>query len=336
MTGVARRDAIDAPRPTTGCIGTDRSAIDAFRNLAACGRLDQPGGGRTWARFEALADASRASLSAGRLLEAHADGQSILIESGCAEPEAFGLLGVWASDGGDDPVRLRRTAHGYVLQGTKAFCSGAPVLDHALVSATSGGDRWLALVDLRDDRVVVAPSTWTGAGMRETATRSVELHDVPVVDVVGPAGWYLERPGFWYGAIGVAASWFGGAAGVFDTLQAGTSDRDPHRLAHLGEADATIHAMAATLEAAAGRIDAGTLDPPSAHRLALQVRGVVAPGCLTVIEHAAAALGPRAMAFDRDHGQRIVDLDLYVRQDHGRCDREQLGRLVLDTRSLAC
>ena len=98
--------------------------------------------------------------------------------------------------------------------------------------------------------------------------------------------------------------------------------------AHLGEAEAVAYSMEATLERAARQIDDDPDDRAAAHRRALAVRGVVARGCLAVLEHAAAALGPRAMAFDGDHAQRIVDLDVYVRQDHGRRDAEQLGRLV--------
>ena len=37
---------------------------------------------------------------------------------------------------------------------------------------------------------------------------------VPMSLSVGPPNFYLERPGFWFGATGVAACWFGGASGL--------------------------------------------------------------------------------------------------------------------------
>ena len=319
------------PRPNDAS-GT----LAMFRTLAAEGRLEQPGGGRTWARLGALADGSRSSLSAGRLFEAHADGQSILLEAGWTEPETLGLLAVWASESRSTPVRLERSTSGWRLWGTKPFCSGAPVVDHALVTARDGTEVRLGLVDLHGAGVAVGPSAWVGHGMRSALTRSVDLDGAPVLDVVGGPGWYLERPGFWHGAVGVAASWFGGALGVLDTLRAGVEGDDPHQLAHLGEAEADAYSMEASLERAAHQIDDDPADAVAAHRRALAVRGVVARGCLALLEHAAAALGPRAMAFDGDHAQRIVDLDVYVRQDHGRHDAERLGRLVLTGAGPGC
>lgn len=327
----------DSPR--AGDPGTDRDASwdleepgigteDSLESRAAQGRLDQPGAGRTEARFRALAAASRRSLGVGRLVEAHADGQSILLEAGWTDPEALGLLGVWASDRSRAPVRIEPTPDGLVLRGTKAFCSGAPLVDHALVTAASDEGVHLCIVDVRGAGVQVEAARWVGLGMREAATRSVRFDDAPVVEVVGAPGWYLERPGFWHGAVGVAASWYGGALGVLATMRAGVGADDAHPLAHLGEADAIAYAAGAALERAARAIDRDPTGFEPAHRRALQVRRVVADGCLRIIEHSSGALGPRGLAFDADHAQRVVDLDLYVRQDHGRQDSEQLGRLV--------
>lgn len=332
MTGTLR-PSVAGPDPWSRsaageAAGDGESAAATFRQQVAAGRLDQPGDGATLDRFGALADAGRRSLSAGRLLEAHADAQSILLESGWDEPESLGLLGVWASDRSREPVTIERTAGGSAVRGTKPFCSGAPLLDHALVTATDGTERRLCLIDLHEPSVVVHPSTWTGLGMRETQTRSVELRDTPVVELVGGPGWYLDRPGFWHGAVGVAASWFGGALGVLDTLRAGVDADDHHQLSHLGDAEALGYAVAAVLERAAHQIDSDAGNRDGAHRRALQVRRVVAPACLAIAEHAAGALGPRVLAFDGAHAQRVADLDVYVRQEHGRRDAEALGRLV--------
>ena len=311
-------------------------ALEVFRERARSGRLPQPGSGTTVDRFTTLADAGRRSLSAGRLFEAHTDAQTILLEAGWDDPEALGLLGVWASDRHRDPVELRRAPHGWTVRGNKPFCSGAPLLDQALVTAASGADRHLCLIDLGDPTVEIHPSTWAGTGMRGTATRSVELRDTPVTALVGGVGWYLERPGFWHGAVGVAASWFGGALGILDTLRAGVDGDDPHQLAHLGDADALGYAVAGALELAARQIDDDPGDGEAARQRALRVRRVTASACLAIIEHAAGALGPRSLAFDGDHAQRVADLDLYVRQDHGRRDAETLGRLVAAREDRSC
>jgi alkylation response protein AidB-like acyl-CoA dehydrogenase len=338
MTDLASSRSPSAPGGQVGAGAPDGpgSVVEQFRRAAAQGRLDQPGQGRTADRFDRLAAVSRGSLGAGRLFEAHADGQSILLESGCDEPERFGLLGVWASEGPGAPVRVVATSSGTTLHGTKSFCSGAPVLDHALLTVGEGDDRRLVLIAPRGPGVVVGPSTWVGPGMRSALTRSVELDGAPVLAELGGPGWYLRRSGFWHGAVGVAASWFGGAVAVCDTMAAGVAADDPHALADVGAADALVYSMQATLERAAGEIDRAPGDVVAAQRRSLAARRTIASGCIEILELAAAALGPRAMAFDAGHAERIADLDVYVRQEHGRRDAAQLGRLVTDARTGRC
>ncbi len=54
---------------------------------------------------------------------------------------------------------------------------------------------------------------WRNAGMAESDTRSVAVRRRPRRSGRQP-GDYLSRPGFWFGAIGVAACWLGGAQAV--------------------------------------------------------------------------------------------------------------------------
>ena len=158
-----------------------------------------PGSGATIRRFEVLAAASRRSLPLGRLYEGHADAIAILHEAGSAVPQ--GLLGVWASEGGDQPVVLVRRGGGqFTIDGTKVFCSGSTLARWALVTAHAGMEVQLVLIDLRADGVSLAEPTWVGAGMRSAETRSVVFRNAPVAALIGPPNWYLERVGFWHGA----------------------------------------------------------------------------------------------------------------------------------------
>ncbi len=80
---------------------------------------------------------------------------------------------------------------------------------------------------------------------------------------VGAPGEYLDRPGFWHGAIGVSACWLGGARAVAAPLyaRAARESVDPHTLAHLGAVDAAITAAEATLLSAACQVDADPAEP---------------------------------------------------------------------------
>ena len=80
----------------------------------------------------------------------------------------------------------------------------------------------------------------------------MQFTGAPAVSV-GTPGEYLDRPGFWHGAIGVSACWLGGARAVAAPLYArgARESVDPHTLAHLGAVDAAIDCRRS--DAAVGR-----------------------------------------------------------------------------------
>jgi alkylation response protein AidB-like acyl-CoA dehydrogenase len=218
-----------------------------------------------------------------------------------------------------------------MLDGTKMWCSGAGICTHALVTARLGaGGRGLFAVDLSDAKVCPLPSTWRNPGMAESDTRSVQFHNARAV-AVGAPGEYLDRPGFWHGAIGVGACWLGGARAVAEPLyeRAARESVDPHTLAHLGAVDAAIAAAEATLVSAACQVDA---DPSNrenrAELTARRARAVVETAVAEAITRTGRALGAAPLAQDARHVARVADLTMYVRQSHAERDLEQLGRLA--------
>jgi hypothetical protein len=121
------------------------------------------------------------------------------------------------------------------------FCSGARVLDRALVVAdavagASSSERLLLDVDVTAAGVEPLPGSWRTAAMADADTLDVAFHDVPVTDgdLVGEPGWYVDRPGFALGGAGVAAVWWGGTAGVLDRVLGHLCPvPDAHQLAHI-------------------------------------------------------------------------------------------------------
>ncbi len=144
----------------------------------------------------------------------------------------------------------------------------------------------------------------------------------------GPA---RERPGFAWGAIGVAAVWFGGAVGVARRVLEASLVREPDQVAlmHLGALDAELHAARCTLERAAVDLDAGALTGAAGWRAALRVRDVVAAAAEDVLLRAAHCLGPGPLATDEEHARRVADLELYLRQWHAERDQAALGHELL-------
>ncbi len=143
---------------------------------------------------------------------------------------------------------------------------------------------------------------------------------------VGAPGWYLTRPGFAWGGMGVAACWHGGARGLQASLEHKSAGRAGDLAAlHIGIVDAALYASAAVLGHAAAAIDAGRAQGADGEILALRVRAVVADTVERTIRQAGHALGPAPLAFDEDYARRVADLELYVRQHHAERDLARLG-----------
>lgn len=290
-----------------------------------------PAIGCTLDRWTALARLARIDLDAARLAEADLDARTIIGELEGPAPNAGQRWGVWASEPPDGIVHATPAPDGsWRLSGTKRWCSGAGSCSHALISARCGHERRLFALDL--DQPVVRPrlGEWVGLGMAGSATGSVELQDA-VGWPVGAPGAYLNRPGFWHGAIGVAACWYGGAVGVTTPLwdAVATGRADQHTLAHLGAVDTALAAARAMLRCAAHEIDdpSVTRDIGVSRRRALRVRAAVEDAATTAIERVGRALGPGPLAHLPGHAQRVADLGVYVRQSHAERDLAELGAL---------
>jgi alkylation response protein AidB-like acyl-CoA dehydrogenase len=289
--------------------------------------LPLPGEGRTRERWSALTAAARADVVVGRLLEAHADADAILAELTGARVAPDQWWGVWAAEPPTPVVDAERTPTGWVLSGTKPWCSGAGLCTHALVTVRVGGDRPLFGVNLDHPGVSVDLSGWAAAGMRRSATGAVSFDRVPAEPVGAPAD-YLQRPGFWHGGAGVAACWLGGAEKVADTLRRAGPRLDDHGAAHLGAVDAALAAARWSLLAAAAEVDDRPADVDAAMVRTARIRAVVEAAAVQTVDRVGRALGAAPLATDPSHTEAVSDLLVYLRQSHAERDLAGLGRLV--------
>lgn len=286
-----------------------------------------PGDGTTADQWEALATLAAHDLGAARAAEPHLDAIAILTQADRGEG-VTGTWGVFAAEGGPDPLIASGGLGAWVLTGTKPWCSLAATLDSALVTAaTETGERMLFAVDLRAPGISVDTDAWVARGLTEIPSGPVHFAGI-AAEPVGDPGWYLSRPGFALGGIGVAACWYGGAVGLGRTLANSVAARpDPLKLAHLGAVDELLQSSRRALAEAARLADEGY---PDGRVLAKRVRATVARACEEVLTHCAHALGPAPLALDARHAKRVADLELYVRQHHAEHDLASLGQAVVD------
>lgn len=312
------------------------AAAESGEDIGLCLELAQrwtpqfppPGSGATALRWRMLAAAAAGDLTAGRVLEPHLDAQAILHEAG--QPASPGVWGVFAAEAPGTALDAVEQDGEWTLHGSKPWCSLGDRLDRALVTAPTTAGRRLFAVDLHHPGVRARAGSWVSRGLRAVDSGPVDFQDVPA-QPVGEVGWYLTRPGFAWGAIGVAACWAGGAAALVDTLAERLAARDPEpiRALNLGAADAARFAATCALEAAATRVDAGTAAGEQGALLAARVRAVVHGACERILREVGHALGPAPLAFDEVHARRVADLQVYLRQHHGERDIADLGARVL-------
>lgn len=308
-------DAVDG-------LGTDISAT-----LAWAAEVAPPASvSATW---ELLASVAARDVAAARVLEPHLDALGILDEAAASgfapDLDLTGTWGVFAAEGPGMRLEARHRAGIWTLHGTKPWCSLAADLDRALVTAWIDDERrGLFALDLRDTAVTARRDPWHARGLDRVVSAPIDVEGARGVPV-GDAGWYLRRPGFAHGGVGVAACWWGGAVPLRAALaDAAAGDRaDQVSRVHLGRADTALWAARAVLVETARVFDAG--GTASEGLRAARARTVVADAVETTIAEAAHALGPLPLVADEAHARRVADLQVYVRQHHGDRDLARIG-----------
>ncbi len=322
--------------------GLARDAGELTDPLGAIALLDRhpeafppPGSGDTLSLWESLATVAAVSLTAARSIEPHLDALAILDEARSGGHEVPSVpdgstWGVFAAEGPGARLTAERSGTAVRLTGEKPWCSLADRLSHALVTAwDSDSTRRLYAVALGEaNHVSVRATTWAARGLTDVPSGPVDFQGAPA-EPVGPSGWYLDRPGFAWGGMGVAAIWFGGAVGVARRLVSGGREPDQVALMHVGAVDTSLWAARAVLADAASVVDGGRADGTDGAVLALRVRRVVAAAAEDVLARVAHATGPAPLALEEEHARRVADLQLYVRQEHAERDAANLGRTLL-------
>ncbi len=332
VAGLLRRWAGRARRGR----GDIQAGLGLARDVGAV--LPAPGVGSTAALWSALATLAATDLTVARVVEPHLDALAIMAQ--LPEPPDLDVIGagpdstwgVFAAEGPGRRLEAREDGDRWELDGVKPWCSLAADLSHAVVTAwTPAGKRRAFAVALDAIGVTVGAAPWHARGLRAVTSGPVTFDRVSAVPV-GPDEWYLRRPGFAWGGMGVAACWYGGAVGVARALadQARSRELDQVGLMHLGAVDNALHAARCVLLDAAGHVDAGAADGAAGRIAALRVRAQVAAAVEEILTRAGHAMGPAPLCFSEEHAGRVADLQVYVRQEHAERDQAALGRALLD------
>lgn len=299
-------------------------------------QLPLPAKGQTLERWHGLACVAGHDVGLCKLYEGHTDALAIMAELGALPPASGSTWGMWAAEPPQARVSITgknglgkgsRRSQGVRLEGRKAWCSGAAVLSHALITAWDDQNRQqLVAVLLDQPGVNVTADGWRAVGMGATGSVDVQF-DRALGQAIGAPGDYLSRPGFWHGGIGIAACWYGAACALAHHLQLHTQQHpEPHALAHLGAADAALHSAASVLRSSGRCLD----DWPTADAewIARRSRAVIESAAEQVILHVGRALGAGPYCKDSHFARLMADLPVFLRQSHAERDLAVLGQLT--------
>jgi len=265
-----------------------------------------------------------ASLPVARLYEAHVNALQLACRYGrdslasCAARDAADghLFALWVTDPPAGGLFLRPD---FVLEGGKAFCSGAGVATRALVTAqTATGAQMLVVPVPPQTRTL--PSKIKLAGMRAATTGSVDFDGMKVLpeNVLGMEGDYLREPVFSAGAWRSAAAALGGLCALVklhrrEILQR-HRDGDPHQQARFGQLMIAYETAYLWMRQAAQR---ACLEDDTADAIVAYInlsRLAVETACLDAMRLTQRSLG--LAAFMSGHRAELLcrDLATYLRQ----------------------
>ncbi|RSO36480.1 acyl-CoA/acyl-ACP dehydrogenase [Acinetobacter lactucae] len=291
--------------------------------------LPHPASGHTYQRWQLFGQIAGVDLSLAKLFESHCDALSILNELGYQQEIDNKTWAVWAADGGLAPLQVTND----LCNGIKPWCSGAEFIQKALMSyKDQQGQAQLCIADLSHPSITTDLNHWQAVGMHATQTAQVTFKNTPVQSVGEPNS-YLKRPGFWHGAAGVAACWYGAAVRLAGYLQESCqANPNPYKKLYLGEVAQQLEITKQYFQYVAELIDH---EPKLSHEREVRIlRAQTEQCCLSVIERVGKALGARPFCEDATFAQLMADLPVFIRQSHAAFDYEQIAELCVSEQSL--
>lgn len=304
----------------------------------------------TLVRWQILAYVASIDLTIVKWFESHLDALSILYEVGydkAVQDSLPGLWAVWAAEGPplhfeQDKVgqqgktslqgKVNGTIYGTIngtVNGTKAWCSGAHIVDYGLMTyRDENGNSQLLVVDMQQEGIAIDDTAWQAVGMQATDTATLHFNKVPA-EQVGAANSYLERVGFWHGAAGVAACWYGATTYLANYLLASYQHKpNDYKAMYLGEISTAMALTQQYFYYVANLIDSESQHQHS-HELAIRMlRANVEKLARQVLETVGQALGAAPFCTNAHFARLAADLPVFIRQSHGAFDLERIGKLT--------
>lgn len=292
--------------------------------LPICDQIPHPAQGQTFLRWQILAQVAASNLNLVKWFESHLDALSILHDLQYSGAKS-GLWAVWAAEGSPQPLTFEHAQ----CTGLKNWCSGANLVDHGLMTYKDENNQsQLLIVNMHEQGIDIRQTGWHALGMQYTETRAVYFEQVKAEKVGKPNG-YLNRVGFWHGAAGIAACWFGATLHLANYLtEAAKKNPNDFKQMYLGEVITAVQTTRQFFYALALKIDEA---PHLSHELDIRIlRAQTESTAEIILKNVGKALGARPYCEDKQFAQLSTDLPVFLRQSHAAFDLKRIGELTLE------
>jgi alkylation response protein AidB-like acyl-CoA dehydrogenase len=235
---------------------------------------------------------------------------------------------------------------GYVLNGTKAFCTSAGGARWALLlvnPAGPGGARHasasaaetvlLLACDLEDPSIKFDGSWWDPIGMRATVSHAVHFDQtfIPRANLVGAPGQYLRDGWQTCFVPQYAASFLGAAEAAYtygvDFLRTQNKTDDPYVLHHVAEMAMNVETMHLWLRHIATMWESGRY--AEAQAAGSRIRHIAEHLATETVDHCVRACGARVLNRPSPIERILRDLAIYVRHDNDDQVLATIGKQIL-------
>jgi alkylation response protein AidB-like acyl-CoA dehydrogenase len=312
-----------------------------------------------WAITHELA---RVDLSLARCWESHVN--AVVMLDGMAAPaqKARWFEGIvkrgelWGAWGGEPQARapgeaapfgttVTQVSGGYVVHGTKVFCSGAGALQWSILMVSTAGPggirhavgspetQLLLACELKDPSISIDTSWWNPIGMRSTCSHLVRFEHtfIPESNVVGYPGQYLKEAWQTRFVPQYAATFLGAADGVYDFARTFIASQrktgDPYVQQHIGQMAVNVASGRLWVQRVAELWDGGR--EKEAQSAGSMARHAIEHLALATLEHAIRACGARCLNHPSPVGRMSRDLSFYTRHDNDDHLLATIGRSML-------
>ena len=278
----------------------------------------------------------KANLSVGRIYEGHINTLYLIhlyadeeqrenwYEGVLKQDHLFGVWNTQAQNG----IQFTAGSNGFIIEGSKTFCSGAGLVDRALITGNiDSGDRkgWqMTIIDMSkiaDERI--DRKSWNPLGMKASASYTIDFSGYvsTAADFISTPGIYLTQPYFSGGAIRFAAVQLGGAEAIaehtINYLKSLERTDDPIQRLRISNMMTQLVSGRIWLSEAAKNYDRWSDTEGFEHDLiafANMTRTMIEDICLRIMDESNKCVGARGLMPPYQLERIFRDLTFYLRQ----------------------